>query len=361
MKVGAAVIFQNPLNEQSDYDVYRHELPMGDLAEPLGFDSLWSVEHHFDDYTMCPDVLQFLSYYAGRTKNIQLGSMVVVLPWHDPIRVAEQVSVVDHYSNGRVILGLGRGVARIEFDGFRVPLGESRERFIEYATMILEGLEKGYIEYDGKYVKQPRRDIRPKPFKSFKGRTYAAAISPESSRIMAKLGIGILIIPQKPWEAVALELAEYRTIYRQVNGGEPLPTIAAGWVFCDRNPDRAHEMAVRYVGGYWKTALRHYEMAAEHFGKAKGYEYYEQMAKNLSALGAGASVEYFLNLQVWGTPDQCVEKIDQIRRRVNADHFTGVFSYAGMPYDEAERNMRLFAAEVMPEIKKLNGVSAQAA
>jgi len=161
MKVGAAVIFQNPLNEQSDYDVYRHELPMGDLAEPLGFDSLWSVEHHFDDYTMCPDVLQFLSYYAGRTKNIQLGSMVVVLPWHDPIRVAEQVSVVDHYSNGRVILGLGRGVARIEFDGFRVPLGESRERFIEYATMILEGLEKGYIEYDGKYVKQPRRDIRP--------------------------------------------------------------------------------------------------------------------------------------------------------------------------------------------------------
>ncbi len=361
MKVGAAVIFQNPLNEQSDYDVYRHELPMGDLAEPLGFDSLWSVEHHFDDYTMCPDVLQFLSYYAGRTKNIQLGSMVVVLPWHDPIRVAEQVSVVDHYSNGRVILGLGRGVARIEFDGFRVPLGESRERFIEYATMILEGLEKGYIEYDGKYVKQPRRDIRPKPFKSFKGRTYAAAISPESSRIMAKLGIGILIIPQKPWEAVAQELAEYRTIYRQVNGGEPLPTIAAGWVFCDRNPDRAHEMAVRYVGGYWKTALRHYEMAAEHFGKAKGYEYYEQMAKNLSALGAGASVEYFLNLQVWGTPDQCVEKIDQIRRRVNADHFTGVFSYAGMPYDEAERNMRLFAAEVMPEIKKLNGVSAQAA
>jgi len=178
---------------------------------------------------------------------------------------------------------------------------------------------------------------------------------------MAKLGIGILIIPQKPWEAVALELAEYRTIYRQVNGGEPLPTIAAGWVFCDRNADRAHGMATRYVGGYWKTALRHYEMAAEHFGKAKGYEYYEQMAKNLSALGAGASVEYFLNLQVWGTPDQCVEKIDQIRRRVNADHFTGVFSYAGMPYDEAERNMRLFAAEVMPEIKKLNGVSAQAA
>ena len=361
MKVGAAVIFQNPLNERSDYDVYRNELPLGDLAEPLGFDSLWSVEHHFDDYTMCPDVLQFLSYYAGRTRNIQLGSMVVVLPWHDPIRVAEQVSVLDHYSNGRVILGFGRGLARIEFEGFRVPLGESRERFIENATMILEGLEKGYLEYDGKYVQQPKRDIRPKPFKSFKGRSYAAAVSPESARIMARLGLGILIIPQKPWEAVAQELGEYRTIYKQVNGGEPLPTIAAGWVFCDKNPDRAHEMAVRYIGGYWQTALRHYEMGAEHFGQAKGYEYYAQMAKNMVNVPREASIEYFMNLQVWGTPEQCVAKVDEIRQRVNADHFTGVFSYAGMPFQDAEANMRLFAKEVMPELKKLNGEKAEAA
>ena len=361
MKVGGAVIFQNPLNARSDYDVYEDDLRLGDLYEPLGFDSIWSVEHHFDDYTMCPDVLQLLTYYAGRTKSIQLGSMVVVLPWHDPIRVAEQVSVVDHMSKGRVILGLGRGLARIEFEGFRVPLGESRERFIEYAEMIIDGLEKGYIEHSGKYVQQPRRDIRPKPFKSFKGRTYAAAVSPESSRIMAKLGIGILIIPQKPWEAVAQELNEYRTIYRQVNGGDPLPTIAAGWTLCDESRDRAHEMAVKYIGGYWQTALRHYEMAADHFGKAKGYEYYEQMAKNLKGANKDASIEYFLNLQVWGTPEDCFNKIDEIRKRVNADHYTGVFSYAGMPIADAEKSLRLFATEVMPEVRKLGGVKAEAA
>lgn len=361
MKVGGAVIFQNPLNQRSDYEVYQRELKIGDMYEPLGFDSIWSVEHHFDDYTMCPDVLQFLSYFAGRTRNIELGSMVVVLPWHDPIRVAEQVAVVDHQSNGRMLLGLGRGLARIEFDGFRVSLDESRERFVEYAEMILEGLEKGYCEFDGKYLKQPRRDIRPKPFKSFKGRTYAAAVSPESSRIMARLGIGILIIPQKPWEAVAQELSEYRQIYKQMNSGEPLPTIAAGWVFCDENPDRAREMAVKYIGGYWQTALRHYEMASEHFGKAKGYEYYQQMAKVLEGSGKDASTEYFLNLQVWGTPEMCFDKINEIRRRVNANHFTGVFSYAGMPWEDAERNVSLFAREVMPELKKLNGIKAEAA
>jgi alkanesulfonate monooxygenase SsuD/methylene tetrahydromethanopterin reductase-like flavin-dependent oxidoreductase (luciferase family) len=362
MKVGGAVIFQNPMNEQSDREVYQHDLKIGDMYEPLGFDSIWSVEHHFDDYTMCPDVLQFLSYYAGRTKNIELGSMVVVLPWHDPIRVAEQVSVIDHQSNGRMLLGFGRGLARIEYDGFRVNMGESRERFIEYAEMIIEGLEKGYCEYDGKYLKQPRVDIRPKPFKSFKGRTYAAAVSPESSRIMAKLGIGILIIPQKPWEAVAQELKEYRTIYKQVNGGEPLPTIAAGWTFCDKSVDRAREMAVKWIGGYWQTALRHYEMAADHFGKAKGYEYYETMAKNLKDAGSkDASIEYFLNLQVWGTPEMCFEKIDEIRKRVNANHFVGVFSYAGMPWEDAEKSLNLFAKDVMPELKKLNGAQAEAA
>ncbi len=360
MKVGGAVIFQNPMNEMSDREVYTHDLKIGDMYEPLGFDSIWSVEHHFDDYTMCPDVLQFLSYYAGRTKTIELGSMVVVLPWHDPIRVAEQVSVIDHQSNGRMLLGFGRGLARIEYDGFRINMGESRERFIESAEMIIEGLERGYCEYNGKYLKQPRVDIRPKPFKSFKGRTYAAAVSPESSRIMAKLGIGILIIPQKPWEAVAQELAEYRQIYKQVNGGEPLPTIAAGWTFCDNNVDRAREMAVKYIGGYWQTALRHYEMASDHFGKAKGYEYYEQMAKNLKG-GADASVEYFLNLQVWGTPEMCFNKIDEIRKKVNANHFTGVFSYAGMPWEDAEKSLTLFAKEVMPELKKLNGVQAEAA
>jgi alkanesulfonate monooxygenase SsuD/methylene tetrahydromethanopterin reductase-like flavin-dependent oxidoreductase (luciferase family) len=353
MKVGAAIIFQNPFNERPDFEVYRRELKLGDLVEPLGFDSIWSVEHHFDDYTMCPDVMQFLSYYAGRTKRIQLGSMVVVLPWHDPIRVAEQVSVLDHYSDGRVILGLGRGLARIEFEGFRLSLDESRERFVEYATMILEGLEQGFIEFDGRHIQQPRRDIRPKPLKSFKGRTYAAAVSPESSRIMAKLGIGILIIPQKPWEAVAKELGEYRAIYRQANAAEPPPTIASGWVFCDENADRAREMAIRYIGGYWHTALRHYEMTAEHFGKAKGYEFYREISAHLAKSGGDAAAEYFVGLQVWGTPAQCIEKIDDIRRRVHADHFNAVFSYAGMPYDDAERSMRMFAAEVMPEVKRL--------
>ena len=142
MKVGMAVIFQNPADARPDRDVYADELRLADLAEPLGFDSIWSVEHHFTDYTMVPDVLQLLTYLAGRTHRVQLGSMVVVLPWHDPLRVAEQVALLDNLSGGRMLLGIGRGAGRVELEGFRVSMSESRERFVESAEMILRGLEK---------------------------------------------------------------------------------------------------------------------------------------------------------------------------------------------------------------------------
>jgi len=354
VQIGLAAVCQNPERRISDYEVYKNEIRLADLAEPLGFDSLWSVEHHFTDYTMVPDVLQFLTYMAGRTKKIKLGSMVVVLPWHDPMRVAEQVAMLDNMSDGRLILGLGRGAGLVEFEGFRVPMGESRDRFIEGAEMLLTGLERGYCEYNGKMYQQPHKDIRPAPHKSFKGRTYAAAVSPESAEIMARLGLAILIIPQKPWEAVASELDMYKGIYRQVHGVDAPPTIAGGWVFCDKDKKRARDLAHQYIGNYWKSVLKHYNLGGEHFAKTKGYEYYGKMAEQVSRTGAEGTSEFFMNLQVWGTPEQCFEKILDIRAKVGCHAFTGVFCYGGMPYEEAERNIRLFASDVMPRLQNLN-------
>ena len=360
MHVGMAVIFQGQGEGRSDRNVYRNELRLGDLAEPLGFESLWGVEHHFTDYTMCPDVLQFLTYCAGRTRHIQLGSMVVVLPWHTPMRVVEQVVMLDHMSNGRVILGVGRGLGRVEFEGFNVNQEESRQVFTEAAQMILHGLEKGYCEFDGKFIKQPRREIRPRPFKSFRGRSYAAAISPESSRIMAELGLGLLIIPQKPWGAVVNDLNAYRTVYREVNGVEAPPPIVGGWTYCDEHEGRAAELARKYIGAYWQSVVRHYELIGDHLTKMKGYEAYKAMQERASQPGGvDEMVDFFLNLQVWGTPEQCYEKILDVQRRTGAEAFNGVFSYGGMPYDLAESSLRLFASEVMPELKKQVPISDQ--
>jgi alkanesulfonate monooxygenase SsuD/methylene tetrahydromethanopterin reductase-like flavin-dependent oxidoreductase (luciferase family) len=358
MQVGLAIIFQGTDKSRSDREVYENELRFGLMAESLGFGSIWGVEHHFTDYTMCPDVLQLLTYFAGKSETIGLGSMVVVLPWHDPVRVAEQVAMLDNLSNGRLTLGLGRGLGRVEFEGFGVDMNESRALFVESAQMILGALETGIAEFDGAHVKQARREIRPRPFKSFRGRTYAAAVSPESVRIMAELGIGLCIIPQKPWNIVADELDSYRRVYAEVNGSAPPAPIVAGWTFCDEDEARARQMAERYIGGYWQTVIDHYELAGDHLSKIRGYESYARMQEIATAPGGlDAMAQFFLDLQVWGTPDQCFDKILEIRRLTGAEWYNGVFSYAGMPWADAERNMRTFARTVLPRLKALGPAS----
>src|SRR5260370_34174641 len=98
---------------RSDASVVAEHLALGDLAEPLGFDSLFGLEHHFTGYAMSPAPTQLLAYYAGRTKRISLGSAVIVLPWHDPIRVAEQIALLDIMCGGEGVFGFGRGAARV--------------------------------------------------------------------------------------------------------------------------------------------------------------------------------------------------------------------------------------------------------
>ena len=354
MHVGTGIIFQNPGGRIPDHQVYQQELSLALQAEGLGFESIWSVEHHFTDYTMCPDVLQFLTYMAGATSTIELGSMVCVLPWHDPLRVAEQVSMLDNLSGGRMILGLGRGTGKIEFDGYRVDMGTARLRFKESAEMLLEALETGVAEYHGEIIDQPRVEIRPRPFRSFRGRTFAAAISPESSKIMAEMGVGILIVPQKPWKTVQRELAEYRAIYRDATGGEPPPPMVAGWTFVHEDPDRAEELARKYIGGYWDSIVEHYQFDQPHLKATPGYEHHGLMYDRLMEPGGMQKMtDFFVGLQLHGTPEQVFDKIVDLQEKTYMDKYAGVFSYAGMPIEEAERSMKLFAKEVMPELKKL--------
>ena len=352
MHVGYAPVFQNPGNTRSDAEVYREELRMAEMAEPLGFDSIWSIEHHFTDYTMCPDAVQFLSYMAGRTKTAKLGTMVIVLPWHDPIRVAEQISLLDHVSGGRMILGFGRGLARVEYDGFRIDQNEGRERFVEYAELLINGLEKGYIE-GGLTTQQPRRDIRPYPAYSFKGRTYAAAVSPESMPIMAKLGIGLLVIPQKPWDVVKGDFEVYHKVWEEERPGtKPPQPFCGGFFYVDENAKRAEENAYKWIGAYYHTAMKHYEMTGKKFGSHKGYEFYSNVGKYIEKHGMDGAAKDFVKLMPWGTPDQVLRKIEFMRDTIDMKAIMGNFSYAGMPYDEAEGSLKCFAKHVLPELKK---------
>jgi alkanesulfonate monooxygenase SsuD/methylene tetrahydromethanopterin reductase-like flavin-dependent oxidoreductase (luciferase family) len=360
MHVGMTAIFQNPEGNLGspdlDASVYDTEYEMADRAEALGFDSLWGVEHHFNGYAMCPDPLKFLTYFAGRTKHIKLGTMVVVAPWHDPIRVAEDSSVLDHISGGRNILGIGRGVAKIEFDGFKLDMNQSRQLLIENTEAVQMGLEKGYIQYDGEIIHQPYVQIRPKPTRSFQRRIYASAASPESYPIFGRLGVGLLFIPGgKPWEMVAADLGQYRKAFRETHHREPLAPIFAGWTFVDEDAGRAEELGRKYIDGYIKSALNHYNTSGGHLEGVKGYESYVANAKAAAAAGVTEDkmASVFVDNHIYGTPDQCFEKIKKVREQLGAAGFLGIFNYAGMDAAEAKRNQELFAAKVLPRLKAL--------
>ncbi len=354
MHVGMTTFFQNIDHALSDAAVYAHEISMADMAEPLGFDSIWSAEHHFDDYTMCPNVAQFLTYMAGRTKRAKLGSMVMVLPWHDPVRLAEEVSVLDHLSGGRVILGIGRGLGRIEFKGFRLNMGESRTLFTEYAQAILRGLETGYIEADGELYKQPRVAIRPAPIHSFADRTYAASVSPASLDIMCGLGIGLLIIAQKPWETTVKELSDYRAAFLRVNGRPAPKPIIASFIAVAETEAEARNMFEKYIRRYAVSAVDHYEFHNAGLADIAGYEYYGNLARTIRQHGLDAFVSFLAELQVWGTPEQVTNKLIEHQRLGDSGGLIGAFSYGGMPHDVAKRNMTLFAERVLPRLQRLD-------
>ncbi|MXY85131.1 MAG: LLM class flavin-dependent oxidoreductase, partial [Chloroflexi bacterium] len=120
MKVGLLMVFQNFEDGITDQGAWERDIHLGGLAEPLGFNTLSAVEHHFFNYAMSPDNLQYLSYMAAKTEHIGLLTGAVILPWHDPLRVVERMIVLDHLSQGRALFGIGRGLARREYDTFGV-------------------------------------------------------------------------------------------------------------------------------------------------------------------------------------------------------------------------------------------------
>src|SRR5687767_9682163 len=113
-------------------------------ADQLGFKQLFMVEHHFTGQGQVSSSMTVLAYLAARTRHIRLGTAVVVMPWHNPVLVAEQVATLDLLSGGRVDFGVGKGYRQAEFDGFCIPIDEATERFDE----AMEVIKKGWASHE---------------------------------------------------------------------------------------------------------------------------------------------------------------------------------------------------------------------
>jgi alkanesulfonate monooxygenase SsuD/methylene tetrahydromethanopterin reductase-like flavin-dependent oxidoreductase (luciferase family) len=352
MDVGMMMVFTSYGWENCpDNRVWEEEIRLARLAADSDFDCLWSAEHHFNDYSFVPDNIHLMTYLTGLCPNIDVGTAAVILPWHDPLRVAENAAVLDMLSKGRFRFGMGRGLARREFAAFRLSMDESRERFDEAAPMIINALKTGFMEGDGRFYKQPRIEIRPRPQNPFDERIYAVASSEDSVNSAAKLGAHMVMFADRPWEMRLPVIERGRDLHRQYHGTEPPHIMLTEFCVCGSNLAETEEEARKYQGKFVESNFYHYEFLGEHFKTVKGYDAYQQKAEIARKGGLEGAVTGFMQAASWGTPEKILRGLEERRKILGDFELNVAFRFGGTPYEVSERGLKLFAKEVLPVLK----------
>jgi alkanesulfonate monooxygenase SsuD/methylene tetrahydromethanopterin reductase-like flavin-dependent oxidoreductase (luciferase family) len=371
MRVGATIFNQNYTDwdrfeaeergdavpgraRRPDRDVFAEELEIARIADAEGFDAVWTIEHHFTPYTMVTNPLQYLTYLAGITRNVDLGTMVTVLPWHNPVRVAEDTNMLDAFlGEGReVILGVGRGLGRREFGGLGVDQNESRGRFDESLQVLKQLLSTGTCDFEGEHYSIKGLRLRPQLERDLSANLWCAGGSPDSVAVIAKNDVKPLIIPTTSLD-LSLQIAQmYMRLRADAGYASGAHTKLALWTYVAETEEDARRGAEQFMVEYSDSALRHYELLGDHLKDVKGYESY---ARTQRALRADASqfLRGFVDSHPWGTPDQTIARATELANTFGTDEIMFVFKYGSMPIDQATRSMHLFADEVMPALKEL--------
>jgi len=371
MRVGATIINQNYTDwdryeaeeagqdvsdrpSKPDSEIFKEELGLAKIADQSGFDSLWTIEHHFTPYTMVTNPMQYLTYVAAVTERIDLGTMVNVLPWHNPVQTAEDVIMLDTFlgPDREFHCGVGRGLGRREYEGLSVDQAEARIRFDESLKVLQQLLSTGKCDFDGEHYKIKGLKLRPQPETDLSKNLWGAGGTDESVAIIAKNDIRPLVIPTTSL-GIALETAEKHARLHREAGFEASKTKLALWTYVAETEEQAQRDAQQYMVEYADSALRHYELRGNHLGDIKGYESYGVMQKALQE-DPSPFLNGFYDSHPWGTPEQVIKRATQLANEFGVNELVFVFKYGSMPIEVAEKSMKLFAEEVMPALKKLN-------
>lgn len=353
MDVCVQLVFQNYGDHFDEAEHVAAELRLAELAEPLGFDKIFVVEHHFFDYSACPDNSQLLSWLAGRTTRIKLATGAFILPWNDPLRVAEKIVLLDHLSNGRAVLGLGRGLARREYAGFGIDMAESRDRFDEAAQLILDATDRGYMAGDGPYYPRPRIPIRPKPRAGFRDRLYCIGMSPDSVEQAARIGARLACFSQMPWAMWRdTNYAAYQRVWRETQSAPPPPPLCSDILYCGESDAEAEAIARTHMVEYYLSVMEHYEIMGEHFKGVRGYEMYAQASEILQHIGKQDQAEHYLAVQSWGSPRRILEQLRKRWETIGPFELSVIPRYGTLPPAKAEASLRRFAEHVLPEFQR---------
>ncbi len=373
MKVNLALGVQNPKDwarvqagdwttapQPADAELVKRVFHLADLAEPLGFDGVWAAQHFGTPYGMTPNPLQALTYVAGRTERIGLGTMVVVLPWWNPVQCAHEIAYLDILSNGRFdTIGFGRGVAKTEFDALGIDREEARQRFAEGLEVIRRALSGPRYEFVGEIFKVPESSLRPQPVSTdLTERFFGASSTNTSLELMARAGLKPLFVGNKP----LTEFAKYVQLvnaYRRDEGLAPCQPKNILFMYCTAT-ERQAEDADPWIDLANSSVRLHYGFGDPNsFTGVKGYEAYDAGQGNATAIktddgrrkiGTGSAYDKS-NLLV-GTPELILERI---KTGQLACSYSALTVHAmGETMDQAEASLNLFAKEVLPEVHKMD-------
>lgn len=353
-----------PWTRTSEYDAYKHTIEQARLGDEVGFDSFWTVEHHFlEEYSHCSNPEVLYGHIAAVTERMRIGYGVRLLPkpYNHPVRTAESVAVLDLISDGRVEFGTGRSSTRAELEGFGVDPHTAREQWDEALRHIVGCWTNDEYEFEGDYWSMPRRRVLPKPLQDPHPPIWGATSSVPGHYEIGRRGIGLcsFTVGQPPEM-----LVERFDMYRkgQADCTEPVGAFrndrAATFtmVHCDTTNDRARAVAEESFVWYPKHGGRLIASVADYIAELDNaelgtYQYTGDAAKlrDEGAMGLlGMDYLWDSGAAVVGDPDRCIE-IAKRYEAIGVDTLFCLLNPYKIAHDDVMRSIELMGKYVIPE------------
>lgn len=343
LKFGILWSFRNPGFARMPWeDLYRNHLDLCVESEALGYDNIWLTEHHFVDDGYSPSLFPIAGALAARTHHIRIGTFLVLLPMHSPVRIAEDTATMDLISNGRFDLGVGLGYRPIEFSAQGMSPKERGARLTEGIQIIQRLLSGESVTIDGKFSKLENVVIRPPALQRPHPPIWLGALAPKAIDRAARLGFHFQSVGPAALNATydsALEKYGRKTDDYQI--------AQARAVYVAPSRDQAWEIAAKPLHYMTEQYVRWFIEASDMPGANE-------------ALNALVSVEEMLEKQsfdflgepaIVGTPKDACEMIAEYQSRGRMTHFVCYFPTSGMAPHLIRDGMALFAREVIPRFK----------
>ena len=340
----------------SDADLYANLLDTCAFHRDLGYATAWFIEHHFSDYYPCPSPTVSMGHVAAAFPELSLGTCVLVAPWYDPLRLAGELAMLSNLTRQRILVGLGRGTAKYEYDAFGVDMTRARQLFADAWRILDLAMEGEPFSYDGEHLKVTERvRIRPHPVRE-RLEFFGAIGSASSTTVMADLGLAPMcttfgaMTPEllPAWEARAREVGTYERASR-------VRPIMVNTIVADTDEDAIAE-AQTYMTRFMEAQVKHYGAHHVDIGGIKGYEAWLATFERWKALCDPANIPEWTNAQIIGSPATAARRV-QAFADAGFNHLILHTATPGAPREAQRRWAERFAREVAP---RLAGVHAAA-